>query len=98
MIQNTIALLGLKGRDKITGYAGVITSVCFDLYGCVQVALNPPVDKDGKVPDGRWFDVSRVDVNDDRVMASPTFAGYAKPADYDKGPAEKPAFASGPLR
>lgn len=98
MIQNTIALLGLKGRDKITGYEGVITSACFDLYGCVQVALNPPMAKDGTVPDGRWFDVSRVDVSPERVMAAPSFAGYSRPSDYDKGPAEKPEFPSGPLR
>jgi hypothetical protein len=28
-----IELLGLKAKDRITGFSGVIDSVCFDLFG-----------------------------------------------------------------
>ncbi len=69
---------------------GVIDSVCFDLYGCIQVSLKPAVDKDGKIPDSFWFDVTRVDIDDsDRVVDLPNFyQGYV--ADGKKGPAVKP--------
>lgn len=30
-----IDLLGLKAEDKVTGFKGVITTLSFDLYGCV---------------------------------------------------------------
>lgn len=89
MITQTIDLLGYKATDKVTGFQGVISSVCFDLYGCVQAALTP-LAKDGTVPDGRWFDVQRLVVSTNRVMTPPDFdARAATPAEYDSGPAEK---------
>lgn len=90
MIQNTIQLLGLTAKDKITGIEGVIDSVCFDLYGCVQVSIAPKAKPDGDIPSGRWFDVSRVDTTDQRVMPVPGFrAKDDRPENYDKGPAHK---------
>lgn len=90
MIEKTIALLGLRGTDKITGLTGVIDSVCFDLYGCVQVSLAAAAKPDGEVPSGRWFDVQRITVIDDRVMQTPDFQARASdPASYDHGPACK---------
>lgn len=85
-----IELLGLKGKDKITGFSGIIDSICFDLYGCIQVSLKPPMDNDGKIPDGFWFDVTRLDITSDkRAMDSPDFyKGYV--AEGKKGPASKP--------
>ena len=41
-------LLGMQVRDQVTGYSGVVTSVCFDLYGCIQAVVHPGTDKDGK--------------------------------------------------
>ena len=42
-------LLGMKGKDVVTGFKGVITSLSFDLYGCVQAVINPrKMDKEGK--------------------------------------------------
>jgi hypothetical protein len=63
--------------------------VSFNLYGCVQFALTPPVDEKGAIPDGRWFDANRLEIQQDvkRVMPVPEFA--AKPAEHDRGPAEK---------
>ena len=48
-------LLGFRAEDRVTGFKGVVTSVSFDLYGCIQVALNPGMNKDGKLEDGHWF-------------------------------------------
>lgn len=84
-------LLGKTGRDRVTGFAGRVTSVAFDLFGCVQAALSPPVDKDGKRVDGLFFDVHRIEITDHaRVMPVPAFAGQptfgATPAQHAHGP------------
>ena len=92
MIQETINLLGKRGRDKITGVEGVVECVTFDLYGCVQIILRQKVKEDGKIPASGWLDVQRIVVQDDeRVMNVPDFNAVAvKPAEYPNGPAEKP--------
>lgn len=91
LIRDTIDMLGRRAKDKVTGFDGTITCVSFDLPGCVQVVVTPDA-KDHKIEDGRWFDVNRVELAvQDRVMPVPDFeAGYRKPEDYDRGPADKP--------
>jgi len=93
LIKQTVNLLGLRAKDKVTNCEGVITSVGFDLYGCVQVAITPPAKADGDLPDGRWFDVNRIDFpKDERVMPVPDFDARAdEPAKYTHGAADKPA-------
>lgn len=59
-----LGLLGLRVRDKVTGWTGVVSCVSFDLYGCIQAVVSPPVDDKGAIQDGRWFDVSRLIVLD----------------------------------
>jgi hypothetical protein len=78
--------LGLRFRDKVTGFEGVATSVCFDLYGCVQVVLTPPIGDDGKYAESHWYDVNRLEpIPGNRVMDVPSFG------EEERGPAEKPA-------
>lgn len=94
--KNHIDLLGKKAKDKVTGFTGVLTGVSFDLYGCIQVVITPELDKDGKIQDGRWLDINRVEITDEnRVMPVPQFAKEVKygatPASHTHGPAEKPA-------
>lgn len=79
-------LLGLKVRDVTTGFEGVVESVCFDLYGCVQAVVRPTVHFSEKgeqvMPDGRYLDVHRLrPVTDAPVMALPTFEEVHGPAD-----------------
>ena len=62
--------LGSKAEDLVTGFAGVITLVSFDLYGCVQMVLTPKVDKSGKTIDGRWFDVTRLKMKSKNALLS----------------------------
>lgn len=91
-MKHYIEMMGHKFRDRVTGYEGIAESVSFDLYGCVQVALRPPVamEKDGpKVPDGRWFDASRLkQISKTRVMEVPTFERLASNVPMP-GPADK---------
>ena len=85
-------LLGCKARDKITGFSGVVSSVCFDLYGCVQIVLTPGADKEGKLGEGHWFDEKRIEVLDRTpVMPVPSF-------EHVPGPSIHPVKAADPAR
>lgn len=92
-IAETIDRLGRKGTDKITKLQGTITSVCHDLYGCVQVSLHTGLDKDDNIRDQHWYDIQRIEVdyNAPRVMTPPKFEETLSPGDYDSGPAAKPS-------
>lgn len=89
-IKKHLGYLGLKVKDKVTGFIGIVTSIGFDLYGCVQVIVNPGMDKDGKCVDSLWFDIARLEIiNNVPVMPIPNF-DYGQVAEGKKGPAEKP--------
>jgi len=87
-----IELLGFKATDKITGFSGVIDSVCFDAYGYIQISLKPPMKKDGEIPQGYWFDVTRLKVDmSERVVEMPNFyEGYV--SEGRKGVSVKPSL------
>src|SRR5256885_6644880 len=57
-----LELLGYQVRDVVSGFTGVVTSISFDLYGCVQGLVTPPViEKEGKKSgDSGWFDTKRL--------------------------------------
>jgi hypothetical protein len=87
-----LELLGLKARDSVTGYFGVITTLSFDLYGCIQAVVTPPVGVDGEIKSGNWFDITRLEITSNTpVMERPNFdIGYI--AEGRKGCAIKPAM------
>ena len=58
--------LGKKGRDKITGFEGIITGRAQYLYGCDQYCLVPPA-KDGAIKDSSWFDEGRIEITGEGV-------------------------------
>lgn len=98
-MKHYIEILGFPVRDIVTGFTGTAASVCFDLYGCVQVVVTPEA-KDGKLEDGRWFDYKRLSKTADvRVMEPPDFLravpAEAEPA-REKGPENKSLPPSGP--
>ena len=37
-----LELLGQKVEDKVTGFRGVVTTISFDLYGCIQAVYFLP--------------------------------------------------------
>lgn len=91
-IKKHMSLLGLKVRDRIIGVEGVVQSICFDLYGCIQASVHPGLDKDGKVKDSYWFDVSRLEILSGKpAMAAPDFE-YGSVARGEQGAADKPKF------
>jgi len=83
-------LLGKTAKDKVTGFEGVITSMCFDLYGCIQGIITAPVGKDGTRPDDKWFDMNRLVIKNKKpVMELPDFDHLYIDLS-GKGAAEKP--------
>lgn len=47
---------GVKVKSNINGFKGMITARADHLYGCNRYFVIPSVDKDGKLPEGYWFD------------------------------------------
>lgn len=90
-IRKHLELLGHNARDRVTGCKGVVDQVCFDLYGCVQVAMSRGYDKEGKRLDSHWFDASRVEIiGKGRVMEPPNYLDDTPQARGEQGSAEKP--------
>ena len=91
-VQEHLKLLGMKVQDRVTGLKGVVVSISFDLYGCIQAIMAPEANAEGKVPESYWLDVTRLKVTGKKpVMKLPNYdKGYV--ADGCKGPADKPAF------
>lgn len=86
-------LLGLKVEDKVTSFTGIVTSLSFDLYGCIQGLVHPGKDEKGALRDSVWFDVNRLRILDSTpVMERPEFDWSPQViSDAGKGPAERPA-------
>ncbi len=91
-VQKHFELLGMPCKDRVTGLTGVVTSVGFDLYGCVQAIVHPGLDEKGLLRDTIWFDIARLEITSDTpVMDRPNFE-YGYVAEGRKGPAEKPNY------
>ena len=59
---------GAKVKSNISGFAGMVTSRADHLNGCNRYFVNPPVDKDGKLPDGYWFDEDELEVTEEAKL------------------------------
>ena len=91
-LQKHLNLLGMRVKDRVTGFSGVVVSVGFDLYGCIQAIVHPGQDKEGKLMDSLWFDVARLEVIEtEPVMSRPEFDWTPESVSAGgKGPAERP--------
>lgn len=69
-------MLGLRAKDKITGFTGTITAVCKYIDGCIQYGLTP-VAKDNSYPDTKYIDYQRIDIlnPDDTPIVEPSDTG-----------------------
>ena len=90
-IQKHLDLLGHKVKDKVTDYKGVVISMSFDLYGCIQADVRPTgLNEKGKPTEGWWLDVNRLIVTSKvPVMEPPNFT-CGDVAEGRKGPANLP--------
>jgi len=61
-------VLGREMTDEITGFTGIAISKIEYLTGCTQYCLKGKVNKEGKVPEGEWFDWQRLTVTGPGVI------------------------------
>lgn len=88
MIKKNLGLLGVSVIDKVTGFKGIVTSVSFDLYGCVQAIVNPGMNEKGELGTQAWFDINRLQItNPNPIMKRPNFE---KEIEDLPGPETKP--------
>jgi len=94
-VVEALNLLGHTAEDRVTNLSGVITSISFDLYGCMQALVTPAVDKDGSLPTSYWLDIDRLYITSKRpVLEPPVFDLQPltkSPDTLSKGPQEKPS-------
>jgi hypothetical protein len=89
LVTVSLGILGCQVKDKVTGFTGVVSAVCFDLYGCIQAIVAPAMvlkEETGEpiLPESRYFDIHRLSVTSAPVMQQPLFESL-------RGPSEKPA-------
>ena len=96
MIEQHLKLLGLPMKDRVTGFKGMVDSVSFDVYGCVQASLRPKMNDSGKLPVGHWFDIKRLENDGKQIMVAPPH--FTTPPGQETGPADKAALDSLPAR
>ena len=59
--------LGKKGKDKITGFTGILTARCEFLTGCNRYCIQPQELKDGKPIDSIYFDEAQIEILSDGI-------------------------------
>jgi len=59
---------GKKAVDLVTGFTGTVTSRVEYLNGCIQYAVKPRVDKDGKMPDSMYIDEEQLEILDEKPV------------------------------
>lgn len=59
--------LGSEVEDKVSNFRGKVLLIVEYLHNCSQYFIEPPVDKDGKPQEGRWFDEGRLMVKGEGI-------------------------------
>jgi hypothetical protein len=72
-MEKYLSWLGLEVRDCVTGLEGVITSISFDICGCIQGLLTPKA-IGGTRSDSCWLDLKRLVVIGSFVIEPSDFA------------------------
>jgi len=68
-------LLGLHVKDKVTNVTGIVTSMSYDLYGCIQALIIPSAEIPNREDLRGWYDINRLEVlNKTPVLKLPDWA------------------------
>jgi len=81
--------LGIKVKDQITGFSGVVTGRAEHITGCNTYGVIPKVGKDGKIIEANWFDENRLEVIDKKILL------LEKTSKKDKGACGNPPIRTG---
>jgi len=61
--------LGKRGKDKITGFEGILTSRCEFLTGCNRYHIQPTDLREGKPIEGIYFDEAQIQIIGEGIKA-----------------------------
>jgi len=67
--------LGLKAKDKITGFTGILTARCQFLTGCNRYCIQPTNLKNGSPIDSLYFDEDQIEIIGEGILAK-SITGY----------------------
>jgi hypothetical protein len=99
IIKKHLALLGYEAKDKVSDFKGIVVSICFDLYGCIQADVRPrELKNDGALQSGFWLDVNRLDIISEKPLMLPPNFEWGEIAEGKKGPARLPTKTDLPSR
>lgn len=75
--------LGDKVRDTVTGLEGIAIAKTEWLNGCFRWTVQPPIDKDGKVPEAHSVDEHQLIVVTEKTHVPNRATGGPRPAPRD---------------
>ena len=61
--------LGKIGKDKITGFVGILTARCEFLTGCNRYCIQPTDLKDGRPIESIYFDEAQIQIISEGIFA-----------------------------
>lgn len=70
MVVETKFGFGDKVRDRVTKFEGMVTQYVGHMTGCAQYAVQPELDKEGKFVAPHYFDESRLDLVEEKVVTA----------------------------
>jgi len=71
--------LGDRMKDRISGFEGIAVAYSCWLNGCERFCLQPPTDKNGKLLEAEWVDVSQLRVVKREAFKIPKQKGLGGP-------------------
>lgn len=78
--------LGDKVKDTVSGFNGIAVGKHIYLQGCVRITIQPPIDKEGKLPEANTFDEPLVIVLKPKYVVTKKKEKPGGPAKYkDEG-------------
>ena len=60
--------LGDKVKDSVSNFQGIAVARHSYLQGCDRITIQPPVDKDGRLPESMTFDAPQIDVTEEGTV------------------------------
>jgi hypothetical protein len=85
-VEKHLKLLGMTVKDKASDFHGIVVTIGFDLYGCIQADVRPKeLDKEGKVQHGYWFDINRLIITNKNPVMQPPEYKYGDIAEGKQG-------------
>ena len=75
--------LGIRAKDIVTGFEGIIVARVEYFNGCMQYCLKPKMKTDGSCPEGEYFDEQYLSIVDDGIKSKKNKKNMISPSGGD---------------